>query len=177
MKKLLLITGILLAGLVLVGGLACAEEEEEAPSGWKTYWNEEHGFQLYYPEDWVQTYAAGTVVAFVDPETDEFQENVNIVIESCGDMSLEEYVAANTESLPQIIPGASISNEKDIEVQGRKGHEWIVMATVEGFNLKDKQVFFVASEKGYVLTLTASESTYSEYVDTFDEMVNSFVIE
>jgi hypothetical protein len=108
---------------------------------------------------------------------DEIRENVTIVIESCGDMSLEEYVAANRESLPQIIPAASISNEKDIEVHGSKGHQWIVRATVEGLNLKDKQVFFVAREKGYVLTLTASESTYSEYVNTFDEMVNSFVIE
>jgi len=53
MKKPFLVVSILLAGLLAVGGFACAEEEEEegAPSGWEICRNDEHGFRLYYPED------------------------------------------------------------------------------------------------------------------------------
>ena len=180
MKKLLLIIGILLAVLLVAGGLACAGAEKEVegpPSGWKTYHNDEHGFSLYYPKDWEKIYPAGAIIGFRDPEVDEFQENVVIVIESCGDMSLEEYIAANKESVLQIIPGANITDEKDIEVQGRKGHEWILRWTMEGFNLKQKQAIFVAHEKGYSLTCSALEGTYSEYANTFNEIINSFVIE
>jgi hypothetical protein len=180
MKKLSCIIGILLAVVVVVGVFACGgakKEVEGPPSGWKTYQNEEHGFSLYYPEDWEQTYAAGTTVAFASPDVDEFRENVNVVVESCGDMGLEEYVAANKQSMPQIIPGARISNEKPVEVHGREGYEWILRFSTQGFDLKDKQVCFVAHGKGYVLTCTALESTYDQYADTFHEMVYSFVIE
>jgi len=174
MKRLILIVGILLA---VAGGFACAEETEGPPSGWKTYQNDEHGFQLYYPSDWEKIYPAGIIVGFRDPEADEFQENVVIVIESCGGMSLEEYVAQNRQILLAAIPELTISNEKDIRVHGTKGHEWIGRWTLEDVNLKQKQVMFVAHQKGYVLTCSASENTYGGYGYTFDEIINSFVIE
>lgn len=181
MKKLPLTTGILLAGLLVLAGLACGEEAEEEvegpPSGWKSYHSDEHSFEIYYPGDWEKFYPAGAIVGFIDPEADEVQGNIQIMIASCGDASLEEYIAANKESILQALPGASISNEKDIEVQGRKGHGRILRWTMEGFNLKQKHVVFVAHRKAYVFGCGALENKYSEYENTFDEVINSIVIE
>ena len=182
MKRLFLIIGILLSGLLVIGGFSCSgteetEEVEGPPSGWETYQNEEHGFWFYYPEHWQKNYPAGLIVSFMSPDVNEFQESVNVVVESCGDMSLDEYIAANKESLPQIIPGVITSSERDIEVQGRKGHEWIARWTNQGMNMKQKQVMFVVHGKGYVLTCSALENTYGEYSQTFSEIIDSFVIE
>jgi len=177
MKRLLVSIGMLLAWPAVVAGFACAEETEGLPSGWKSYRNDEHGFQVYYPDDWEKMYPAGAIVGFRDSQVDEFQENVVVVIESCNGMDLEQYVAANRENLLLIIPGVTISDDRYIEVQGRQGHEWIIRWTLEGVNLKQKQVAFVAHEKGYSLTCSASEGTYSEYAYTFNEIIDSFVIE
>ncbi|UCC32948.1 MAG: hypothetical protein JSW53_03905, partial [Candidatus Bathyarchaeota archaeon] len=94
-KRVFFGIGMLLAWLAVVGGFACAEETEGPHSGWDSYRNDEHGFQVNYPDDWEKMYPAGVVVGFADPEIDEVRENVVVVIESCGGMDLEQYVAAN----------------------------------------------------------------------------------
>jgi len=176
MKKLFNSIGILLIGLMLIAGFSC-NSTEVPPSGFKAYQNAEYGFRLYYPEHWQKGNIAGTVVYFTNPDIDEFQADIYVSIESSNDTTLEEYIVASKASVTYIFEDATLSNERSIEVQGRTGHEWVLSWTLEGIQLKMKQVFFITNGKFYNLNCTATEYYYDDYVDTFDTVINSFKIE
>jgi hypothetical protein len=146
------------------------------PEGYSLYLNMEHGFRFYYPENWEQGYAAGAIAFFKSPLNDEWQENVNVEIVPCGDASLAEYINAYTDSIANLFEDSIISNERSIEVQGRIGHEWILRWTLNGIQLKMKQVVFIDNGKAYALTCTATEHSYDDYVDIFNKIINSFLI-
>ena len=187
MKRIAVIFLAIFLILVLFMGINCSSngDDETLPEGYRLYQNAENGFRLYYPENWQQIDISGVVVYFTIPDIDisqtdidEFQADIYVSIDSAEDKSLEEFISTLEDTLTDYISeDATISNENSIEVQGRIGHEWIVSWTLEGIQLKMKQVFFITSGKLYVLNCTARKDSYDDYVDTFDTIINSFKIE
>jgi len=143
-------------------------------AGWELYENSEHGFQISYPEDWVESTSPGSAVAFTDPDEDDFIENVNVFVESSYEYSLSDYAQAGRQSFLSVIEDGVISGEKDITVNGVDAQEWIITWSFQGIELKQRQACFVSDGKGYVITCSALPATYTTYVATFDEFISSF---
>lgn len=177
-KKLFCTFVILLAGFAVISGFACASTEEP-PSGWKLYQNDVHGFQISYPQNWKLVFQlpSGYAVRFNSPDVDDVIESVDVMVESSGDMSLDELAAAIKDDILTSIPDAIISNKKKITLHGRTGYEWIARWEYKGRQLKHKQVLFVAHGKAYGLLCSAADSTYNDYAASFAKFIDSFVIE
>lgn len=185
-----LIAALLIVSVALFAG--CVEKEtpteageptptpepEQTPSpttepvlapGYKWYHDEEFGYKIAYPENWVKDVVISTDggddgVIFIDPDTGT--SNVMVATTSEYDM---EALKAGAEG------------GKEVVINGRKGYEAILQPMSM---VKMKLVVFTVGDKYYMISCTApvesldgSMSTFNETVDTFDNVINSFVIE
>lgn len=146
-------------------------------TGWEVYQNDEYNFSVSHPRNWEKIPISGCAVAFKGPLADGFVANFTVIVSSCDNMSLEEFVATHRENMEVAVPGIITSNERYIEVNDRIGYEWILKWRYSNFDLQQRQTIFVVRGKSYLLTLTALEKNYNSYADTFDTIVNSFTIE
>ena len=86
--------------------------------------------------------------------------------------SLEEVKGEIKEELNKL--GMTILEEREIVVNGREGYEVIYKPIAA---VKLRQVIFIANGMTYMLVCSTAEVLYDEHRDTFDHIINSFVIE
>jgi len=133
----------------------------------------ELGYGFEYPEDWESQLVEGedveSVVMFTKPGT---PTTLIVTIKLSNLTSLEEVKGEMKEELNKL--GMTILEERKIVVNDREGYEVIYkpIATV-----KMRQVIFIANGKTYMLACSTTEPLYDEYKETFDHVINSFVIE
>lgn len=158
------------------GGLTPEPEQTPSPTaepvlspGYAWYHDEEFGYKIAYPENWVKDVVISTDggddgVIFSDPDTGT--SNVMVATTSEYDM---EALKAGAEG------------GKEVVINGREGYEAILQPMPV---VKMKLVVFTVGDKYYMISCTApvesldgSMSTFNETVDTFDNVINSFVIE
>jgi len=176
MRKQISVTMILLIAVMAVGASACTKEAgQPLTSAWANYENEEYGFRLHYPADWHKDDEPyeNTVVGFwTSSGTGAYYEvHVMIIAGSCQACNLEENVDAAREGYQSEV-GTTVLNDRYIEVQGRRGHEFILSDDMGIW----RDVYFVANNKDYMLSCLAPQNKYSQYEGIFEEIVNSFVI-
>ena len=85
--------------------------------------------------------------------------------------SLEEVKEEIKEGIRKV--GGTILEDKEIVVYDREGYEVIYKPIAV---VKMRQVIFIANGKSYMLVCSTAEALYDEYRDTFDHVINSFVI-
>jgi len=131
------------------------------------------GYGFEYPEDWESQVVEGedveSILMFTKPGT----PTTLIVTVELSNLSLEEIKEEFREGLKGL--GGTILEEREIVVSGREGYEVIyrpITAVV-----KIRQVIFIANGRSYMLVCSTAEDLYDEYEETFDHIINSFVIE
>jgi hypothetical protein len=85
--------------------------------------------------------------------------------------SLEEVKEEFKEGLKGL--GGTILEERQIVVNGREAYEVIYKPIAA---VKMRQVIFIANGKSYMLVCSTAELLYDEYEETFNNVINSFVI-
>lgn len=138
--------------------------------GYTWYHDEEFGYKIGYPENWVKEVAISTDeskddgMVFSDPDTGTSM----VMVATASEYDMEA-LKAGTEG------------GKEVVINGRKGYEAILQPMPP---VKMKLVVFTVDDKYYIISCTApvesldgSMSTFNETVDTFDNVINSFVIE
>lgn len=176
----------LLLGVLLITAFACSggsSEQGSTPTptpAWATYSNSSLGISIQYPQDWTKVEgAAGTVVTFQSPQSsasDDFLENLNIVVEdlSSQPMTLSEYVELNVNMLKQYIPSYKLIDSSSTTLAGMPAQKLVYTGELQQYALKWMQIISIKNNVAYVISYTATESSYSSNLETAQHMIDSF---
>ncbi len=154
--------------------------------GWHKYSSSAMGIEISYPGPWyVDTNFlnfVSDVTLFSDFEStdDIYDERVAITIERLPiGMTLDEYGGALKVSLD--VPGEQFKVVEDISVRtiaGSPGRSMVYSGYSHdpSTDTKSKVVWTIAGGKAYVLFAHARSQQYSDYLETFDQIIESFSI-
>lgn len=184
---LLIAASLLVVSIAFMGGCTRQPTTEEpsppAPSpptepvtpGYFRVYDYKLGYGLEYPEDWemqvpevVDGEDVESVAMFTKPGT---PTTLSVIVKLSNLTSLEEVKEEIKEELNKL--GMTILEEREIVVNGREGYEVIYKPIPV---VKMRQVIFIANGKTYMLVCSTAEVLYDEYEETFDHVINSFVI-
>jgi len=133
------------------------------------------GYAFEYPGGWeMQTPEVidgediESVAMFTKPGT---PTTLIVTVKLTNLTSLEEVKEEVKEGIRKV--GGTILEDKEIVVNDREGYEVIYKPIAA---VKMRQVIFIANGKSYMLACSTAEVLYDEYRDTFDDIINSFVI-
>ena len=189
-KKLILVIAVLVFGVVsIVAGIGTMTNAGGgAAVTYEKYSSAEHGFSVNYPQNWIERMSVpGAAVYYNAPPlqvaatsswNDPASFNVQIPAPA-GGKTLNQLVDESKLAVENMFPGISFTNEKDVQVNGIKGHEWMVVVdnfSGSGVNATMKQDFFIANDKVYTITFVAISEYYGDYASTFDTILNSFTV-
>ena len=176
MKKSLLITLTVLLTVLF----ACNQTgKNEVPDGWTTL--SESGYSIDYPETWTvdQSGQIGTsfsILAPADSETDDFNENVNLIIQDLGgnEIDLDMFVEISEEQIPIVISSGIIIDSERSNANGRDFHR-ILYAGIQGqYTLMFEQFYWIEGSDAYILTFTSKDDQYENYKETAKMVMESF---
>jgi serine/threonine-protein kinase len=166
---------------------AAAAQPPETPTaqpttGLLTYDSPDYGIRIKYPAEWTkQEQVMGAVVVFFAPTegpSDIFQDNVNIIVQdlSAQPMTLDEYTELSLGQIEQFITDPSILDSSAVTLADIPGHRVVYTGKQGQYDLKWMQVWTVQNNKAYVISYTAETSKYSAFLETVQEMIDSFEI-
>ncbi|MEL7427699.1 MAG: hypothetical protein AAFN81_32205 [Bacteroidota bacterium] len=146
-----------------------------------TYVYVEDGFEVDYPSTWRldASKTMGPVVFFYSPpegDNDQFQENVNLLIQELGstEIDLKEYTKLTKEQVKdweaEIIRMDQIKDTEDGIPEGI--YEYT--ANQFGMELHILQRVKIKDGKAYLLTYTAGQDTYDQYLEVAEGILQSF---
>lgn len=149
-------------------------------SGYTWYRDDEFGFRIGYPEDWDERgmglqegQEAGVV--FEPPGSLEGGDYVQIMVIVCSDLErtpqakileIHEYEELKKQGL--------VSKYGEVTINDRKGYEVIRPAFS---TYKVTIVVFEVDDFYYVINIWTRLELYDKYEDTFEDIINSFIIE
>ena len=181
------LVAVLVVSIAFMGGCTRESSTEEpsppAPSpptepvtpGYIQSYDHKLGYSVEYPENWemqvpevIDGEDIESVVMFTKPGT---STTLIVTVKLSNLTSLEEVKEEIKEVLNKL--GRTILEEREVIVNGREGYEVIYKPIAA---VKMRQVIFIANGKSYMLVCSTAEVLYDEYRDTFDNIVNSFVI-
>jgi len=189
-KTLILVAAVLVFGIVsIVSGIGTMMNAGSGGVQYKKYSSAEYGFSVNYPQNWVErTGVPGAAVYCNAPPlkltstsswNDPASFNVQIPAPA-GGMTLNQLVDESKLAVKNMFPGISLTDEKDIQVNGMTGHEWMFIVdnySGSGMSATGRQDLFIANDKVYVITFAAMSDYYhSNYAGTFDAILNSFTV-
>ena len=185
---LLIAASLLVVSIVFMGGCTRQSSTEEpsppgpSPStepvtpGYIRDYDYILGYGFEYPEDWesqvievVDGEDTESVLMFTKPGT---PTTLIVTVKLTDLTSLEEVKEEVKEGIRKA--GGTILEDKEIVVNDREGYEVIYKPIAA---VKIRQVIFIANGKSYMLVCSTAEALYDEYEETFDHIINSFVIE
>ncbi len=147
----------------------------------ETYVYAEEEFEIDYPSTWRldASKSMGPVVFFYSPpadEDDQFQENVNLLIQDLGgeEIGLKEYTKLTKEQVKDweadIVRMDQIKDTKDGIPEGIYEYK----ANQFGMELHILQRVKIKDGKAYLLTYTAGQDSYDEYLEAAEGILGSF---
>ena len=147
----------------------------------KKYESSDLGFALDYPVDWtVEEYADSSAnVSFISPlenNKDDFLENVILAVRDSGGVTLEQYGASSLAQIQKEFSGYKlISHEKSL--LGGSNAQKIVFTYKNGeYNLKNMYIYTIYGNTLYYLIFTSKADKYDSYINTLEDITESFTI-
>ncbi|WP_298902343.1 hypothetical protein [uncultured Psychroserpens sp.] len=133
-------------------------------------------YAIEYPESWTFDDSGQMQTTFFinSPltEDDTFKENINLIIQNLKgqNINMKDYVELTQKQTKGMLDDGKIleSNGDD------KQHVMVLTGKVSGNALKFKQVLIFHQEVMYILTFSALEKSYDDYIKTGNTILNSF---
>ncbi len=153
------------------------EKQKTTPSDFLTYENFDYGIKIAYPSDWEQKETEDIIIAFVSPKTDSsdaIQENLGLTMNDLAGqgLTLPKYNEIAIEQLKQTFPDIKIIESGSTVLSNNPAYKAVFTAS----NLKFMQAWTIKNDLAYVWSYVATESSYSNYLGTIQEMLDSFEI-
>src|SRR6476646_4178611 len=162
--------------------------------GFQTYQNHILGIKIGYPDSWyVKTYpynnaANNTVVGFYSPSntaselgnisgvSGHFVPYVDIFVFDSKNMSLDNIIKVRINRIQNTSD--FIIDSKPITLRGNNSAHMLVYSTTTGSDesFKKMQVYTISDNKVYLITFTAQEALFSNYLPKILKMIDSFEI-
>lgn len=147
----------------------------------KPYLNKNGIFEIYPPKQWNidDSGALGALVSMGNPVSDidgenKFMANINVVSESSGDVTLEQYLAASKEVLNKTFTDYQLINERIVTLRGIKGFLIEAKYNMGVYPLHNLQLMAINKNTAYVITATSLDSNWTKYKDIFEASLLSF---
>jgi hypothetical protein len=157
-------------------------EQFTSVSEWKTVSDKE--FKLSYPQDWElnQEGVMGTklvVFAPLESETDNFKENVNVIIQDLKgyDLDLASYTKLSLEQVKTMITNSKLILSRTNKLEkGGEFQELIYTGDQGIYHLKFHQYYLLKNNKAYIITFTTGIDQFEKYKTTGKAILDSFVV-
>ena len=183
----------IIATMMLTVFSGCTEEETTTttpapttsapttlPPGFLTYENSTYGIKIMYPQEWEKLEGyMDTVVLFrssLEDASDIFQENLNVVV---GDlpqpMTLNEFTDLNIEQIKTLFT-IEVVDSSPTTLANTPADKVIYNLKQGQYDLKLMQIYTIKDDIAYVITYTAEEDKYLDFLDTIQIMINTFEI-
>ena len=147
-----------------------------------TAWSqlETNNFKVRYPASWKldETGKAGSIFfIFAPPDStgDPFFENLNLVVQNLQEsgIDLDKFVEISESQVKTMMANSQII--KSARLDGNPAcHEIVFSGTSGIYKLKFRQFYWLINKKSYVLTFTATQNSYSDYLPTAEKIMDSF---
>lgn len=151
-----------------------ATTTEEAATA-QTYESKTDKFTLQFPA--TRTFEEnvyGSSVMFFTPlaQDDKLRENIGIVKKTLDkEYTLDEYYTLTKPELQNLIPNfVEVSNET-IKIKDMNAQKLIYQGTQGEVKLQWAQVYLIKNKVVYIITYTATEDTFNEFIKNVDDMV------
>lgn len=159
-------------------------ENQYLSAEFSTYENPNYGVKIKYPRSWqIQQIGdpfTGDVVKFWSLSTSHTQKmtaEVNINVENLKEpTSLAEYTNLSVNEITQFLTNARILDSYSTKLSNLPAHEVIYSGKEEGYNIKRMAVWTLKENKVYIITYTAEESQYENFLKIAHIMINSLEI-
>ena len=146
----------------------------------QSYENKSDGFSLQFPKTRTfQEKAFQSAVMFFSPlgSWDKIRENVGVVKKALDKVyTLDEYYSLTKPGLIKLIPGFTEVSNTAIKVNDIDGQKLIYTWVQWTTQLKREQVYLIKDKAVYIVTYTAPESSFDEFIQKVDEMVATLEI-
>jgi serine/threonine-protein kinase len=144
------------------------------------YSNEEYGFGFNPPGGWrLQEQNTGVIVIYASPPEDaldNFAENINVLIENLTEpISSYEYSMSSLQQL-QNITNFNLTSFENITFAGIQSNKIVYTGAQAIFNLTWMQVLTIKNSRAFIITFTAEQDKYSDYIVAINDVIDSFVI-
>jgi photosystem II reaction center protein PsbP len=163
-------------------------------TGFQTYNNHILGIKIEYPDSWyVKTYpynsaTNNTVAGFYSPSntaselgnisgvSGHFVPYVDIFVFDSKNMSLDKIINGRINRIQNISD--FMIDSKPFTLRGNQSAHMLVYSTTTGSDesFKKLQLYTISDNKVYLLTFTAQEVLFSNYLPKILKMINSFEI-
>lgn len=138
------------------------------------YENKNFRFKLNIPDNWrFKDNENWFDLILFSPENDKINENLWIKIQTLQTkQDAESYLKKTINELKNLY-----TNLAQKEIRNTDSNNWksiIYEFFDEWLNLKAQQTVFILNNKAYTFTYTATKDTFNEYIDTVNQIINSF---
>jgi serine/threonine-protein kinase len=150
------------------------------PITWHTLSGENYSIQ--YPDIWkIDTSgkmgSAFIIITPLEPETDKFRENINLVVQDLKTKTdLGQFTATSVKQINTYITKAKIISNQTMDTEAGTFQKLVYTGDQGKFHLKFVQYCFVKDNKAYVLTFTAEQHAFTGYELTAEQVLESFRI-
>ncbi|MFA7298767.1 MAG: PsbP-related protein [Candidatus Absconditabacterales bacterium] len=140
----------------------------------QTYESKKDAFSIQFPGTRTfQENVYGSSVMFSSPtnEEDKIRENVGIMKKPMSkEYTLEEYYALTKSELEAQADYAEVENTT-ITINGVEAKKIIFKSSMNNTKLQFEQVFLIKNKIAYIITYTATEDTFDQYIKKVNEMI------
>jgi len=163
--------------------------------GFQTYQNNIFGINIRYPDGWsVRSYpynngSNNTVVGFYSPSktasqlgnisgvSGHFVPYLDIFAFDSKNMSLDKIINGRINRIQNTSD--FVLDSKPFTLKGNRSAHMLVYSTITGADefFKKMQVYTIFGNKVYLITFTAQEALFSNYLPTVRKMIDSFEID
>jgi hypothetical protein len=179
MKKNLFI--ILSTVILFCENCLANENPDESKIKWNTL--NKKSFSIQYPSEWELNDSGilGTSFILLSPlntETDLFRENINLITEDLKgtEIDLDVYKDISVEQCKQFVTNFYLIQIEKLENNFGDCYHLIYSGEQGIYKLIFEQYYWIIKDKAYVLTFTAEQNKYKEYLELAYKIINTFEI-
>ncbi|MFZ2070451.1 MAG: PsbP-related protein [Halobacteriota archaeon] len=148
---------------------------------WNTYTDKNLGFALAYPAAWRGEITKDGYLLFKGP-VDVKGSSPNIIVQamlpasSGGNYSSYEDAASNIVDQLKTNENYTLSSYTQTTICNESARELVCAYSYNGLALKERRIIFQDSNTGYIymIVYTATETSYPEYIKTFEKAKGTF---